>query len=78
MDTFASLFEAFSESLMAVLPRSPFQEYIAAFADMPFLGWLNWFVPVRAILVVCGSWLGAVGLFYLYSIVMRWLKVIGD
>jgi len=24
------------------------------------------------------AWLGAVGLFYLYSIVMRWLKVIGD
>lgn len=78
MEWLASIWEVFAEALMKVLPTSPFSRYIDAFRDMPFLGWINWFVPIRAMLTVFSSWLGAVALFYLYSIAMRWLKVIGD
>ena len=46
--------------------------------SLPYLGWLNWLFPVGDCLTIMLVWLGAVGLFYLYSIVMRWLKVIGD
>jgi hypothetical protein len=55
-----------------------YKDFISNFADLPYLGWLNWFFPVGDCLVVMSAWLGAVGLFYLYSIVMRWLKMIGD
>lgn len=78
METFTSLFEGLAEKVIQVLPLSPFQEYIAYFKDIPYLSWLNWFVPIRAGLIVLGSWLGAIAVFYIYSIVLRWVKVIGD
>lgn len=74
---FETLFESFAQKLLDVLPLSPFQEYISNFSSLPYLGWLNWFFPVGDCLVVMLTWLGAVGLFYLYSILMRWLKMIG-
>lgn len=78
MDEYNSLWEKFGEGLMEVLPTSPFREFLDEFSNLPFLGYLNWFVPVRGILIVLVAWCGAIGVFYLYSIVLRWLKVIGD
>lgn len=75
---FEALFNNLADKVIEVLPRSPFRDFIGSFASLPYLGWLNWFFPVGDCLVVMGVWLGAVGLFYLYSIVMRWLKMIGD
>lgn len=75
---FEQLFNSLAEKVLALLPTSPFQEFIYQFASLPYLGWLNWFFPVGDCLVVMGVWLTAVGLFYFYSIVMRWLKMIGD
>lgn len=75
---FEALFEAWGEKILDLLPLSPFQEFISQFRSLPYLGWLNWFFPVGDCLTVMAVWLGAVGLFYLYSIVMRWLKMIGD
>lgn len=75
---FEKVFEAWGEKILDLLPLSPFQEFISQFRSFPYLGWLNWFFPVGDCLVVMAVWLGAVGLFYLYSIVMRWLKMIGD
>lgn len=68
----------FKQYLMEVLPTSPFQQFIQALPQSKGFNWLNWLVPVHDILVVLGVYLVAVGLFYLYSIIMRWVKVIGD
>lgn len=75
---FEIVFKTFAQKLLDLLPLSPFQEFISDFASLPYLGWLNWFFPVGDCLVVMAAWLVAVGLFYLYSILMRWLKMIGD
>ena len=73
-----TVFTSLLESLKAVLPLSPFKEFLSTFAGIPALGYLNWFFPVRECLGIMSVWLTAVGLFYMYSIVMRWIKVIGD
>lgn len=73
-----SLFEKFGKLLMDVLPTSPFREFLDKVSGIPYLGYLNWFVPVGDILLVMTAWLGAIALFYLYSIVMRWVKAIGS
>lgn len=65
-----------ADALVSVLPLSPFQEYIAYFQSLPYIGWINWFLPVRGYFIVWGSWLSAVGLYYLYSAILRWLKAI--
>lgn len=66
------------DALVEVLPTSPFADFVSDFAGLPWLGVLNWFFPVRECLIVMAAWLGAITLFYLYSIVMRWVKMIGD
>lgn len=78
MEQLNSIFDALAEKVVSALPLSPFQQYISYFENLPFLGWLNWFVPIRAGLVVLGSWLGAIAIFYIYSIALRWVKAIGD
>ena len=78
MDVFTKTFQGIGNGLKRVLPTSPFTEFLEEFKDIPYLGYLNWFVPIRGILIVLTAWLAAVALFQLYSIVMRWLKVLGD
>jgi len=74
----STVFDSLLQRLMQVLPGSPFTPFIAQFAQLPYLGYLNWFFPVSECLVVMSAWLVAVALFYLYSIAMRWVKLIGS
>lgn len=64
--------------LLALLPTSPFQDFIGQLSGLPYLSYLNWFFPVGRVLAVMSAWLLAIGLFYLYSVAMRWVKLIGD
>ena len=78
MDFFTTIFNAFAGLLKEVLPTSPFREFLDQFAEIEYLGYLNWFVTVGDIIIVMELWLAAVSAYYLYSVVMRWVKVIGD
>lgn len=78
MDFLSGIWEAFAGALMEVLPTSPFKDFIEGVGSIEYLGMLNWFFPVGPCLAVMAAWLGMVGLFYLYSIVMRWIKAIGS
>ena len=76
MDFLDGLWNGLYETISKVLPSSPFQPYIKEFANLPFLNYLNWFVPVKDILIVMATYLTAVGLYYVYSIVLRWIKAL--
>lgn len=65
-----------AQSVLNLLPRSPFADAINAWNPPQFLGWLAWFFPVRAILSIIALWLTAVTAFYLVSIIARWIKLI--
>ena len=71
-------FERAKQWLMGMLPTSPFRDFLDRFADIPYLSYLNWVVPVADILAVMAVWLTAIGIFYLCSILLRWIKVLGD
>lgn len=71
-------FRGIIDRLIEILPASPFASALSNFRDLPFLGYLNWFIPVRGILTVMAAWLAAITLFYMYSVIMRWVKLIGD
>lgn len=77
---FNQLMEKVKDTLITVLPASPFSTFFANFETInhEWLGWLNWIVPVNEILDVVAVWLIAIALFYIYSIAMRWIKMIGD
>lgn len=62
--------------VIGLLPKSPFQSYIKAVGNIPYLAELNWFVPVPQLLAIGAAWLAAISLYYLYSIILRWIRAI--
>ena len=52
--------------LIAILPISPFRAIIETVAELPYLGYLNWFFPV-----------GRCGIYYGISWILRQLDIIG-
>lgn len=78
IDWMYKLVRDFGHKILSLLPHSPFRSFIDNFQSPQYLGWLNWFFPVKQIIVILGLWLSAIALFYLYSVIMRWVKLIGD
>lgn len=50
--------------VLALLPVSPFQAFVQYFGQIPFLGVLNYFLPVAEMLAVIEVWLVAVAVIY--------------
>lgn len=61
--------------LFGILPNSPFK-IIDNSPIAEWLGTLNFFVPVSEIIAICEVWLVAIGIYYIYQIVLRWVKAI--
>lgn len=66
----------FFDWVLALLPHSPFSAFLDALDSIPWLGYLNYFVPVGTFLAIGEAWLTAIGVFYLYSIILRWIRAI--
>lgn len=62
--------------ILSLLPLSPFAEFIGSLEQVPYLGYINYFVPVGTCLKIGAAWLSAIALFYLYSVIARWIKLI--
>lgn len=78
-DFFGWMQQAFSglvPRIMQVLPRSPFMAFRNLASEIPYLSYINWFVPVSEMIAVIEAWLAAIALYYLYSVVARWIKLI--
>lgn len=71
------IFVVFGSFVISMLPESPFSSIISALASIPYLQYVNWFVPVSEMLVVLEVWLAAVSAYILISMVARWVKLVG-
>lgn len=59
-----------------LLPDSPFRvDWIPDIVHQ-VMGYLNYFIPVGLMLKTMLAWTVVVGLWYVYSLLMRWLKAI--
>lgn len=58
-----------------LLPDSPFDS-IYQYLNNDFFMNLNWIVPIPEILVFLVSWTSAITIYYVVSIVLRWIKAI--
>lgn len=76
--TFEEAVNGLVQQIIRVLPTSPFAPLIEQFSHIPYLGYVNWFIPIGPILTVMAGWLAAITAFYLYSVIARWVKLIGD
>lgn len=59
-----------------VLPDSPFKNISMPVQVQNILGYVNYFIPIAQMLSVMVLWLGCLAIYYAYSIVARWIKLI--
>lgn len=50
--------------VLALLPSSPFVGFSSLVQEVPFLSWLNWFLPISEMIVLFESLLVVIGVFY--------------
>lgn len=70
------ILDKFLDVLLSLLPLSPFAEPIAALTDIPYLGYINYFFPLGDCIKIGIAWTTAIGIYYLYSVIARWVKLI--
>lgn len=62
-------------TIIKIFPSSPFR-FVKDSQFSDFISQINFFVPVYDFINVLQAWLVAIGIYYLYSVVARWLKAI--
>lgn len=63
-------------AVMFVLPDSPFVNFTVPEEVQKILGYVNYFVPIGAMLGIAAAWLTAIGAYYLWQTILRWAKAI--
>ena len=66
---------SFFTYIVGFLPQNPFANLEFTGIE-EYLGYLNWIIPVGTISKIITLWLGAIAVYYIYSIALRWVKAI--
>ncbi len=78
---FESLTDAvisFAVGVVELFPASPFGvlEELSSSEVYEWLRMVNWFLPIGTFVGILEGWLTCVAVYYVYQIVLRWIKVI--
>ena len=78
LDGLTSALVAFAINVINLLPESPFLvlEELSSSEFYQWLKFLNWFIPINMFVSIFEAWLVGIGLYYVYQVVLRWIKVI--
>lgn len=63
-------------AIILLLPTSPFSTYELPPEVKELLGYVNYFVPVKAMVVIAVSWVGCIATYYFYQTILRWANAI--
>ena len=77
-DTLSDTLVSFGQSVLDLLPESPFL-FLEDMSNTEVYDWLkmlNWFIPINSFVGILEVWLSGVLLYYIYQIILRWIKVI--
>lgn len=77
-DALSDTLVSFAVSVIELFPASPFT-VLDEMGNSEVYEWLrmvNWFVPVGTFVGILEAWLTGVAIYYVYQIVLRWVKVI--
>lgn len=66
----------FGTFVIGLLPESPFNTFISSLDTVPYLSYVNWFLPVTEMLAILQVWLAVVTSYILVSMVARWIKLV--
>lgn len=76
MDAILKSFQSILDAVMNLLPDSPFRPFIDTLAEVPYLGYLNYFVPISDFLILLSLWGTAITMFYAVSALLRLINAI--
>lgn len=76
MSDMKHLLDRFLQAVLSLFPLSPFQPVIAQLGALPYLGYINWFVPIGDFVKIGTAWLAAIAAYYMWSVIARWVKLI--
>lgn len=71
-----NLLDKFLQAVLSLFPLSPFREVIQELGSLPYLGYINWFVPIGDFVKIGTVWLTAIAAYYAWSLIARWIKLI--
>ena len=63
-------------AVVFMLPDSPFANFEIPHEVKQILGYVNYFVPISAMLTIGSAWLVSIGVYYLWQTTLRWAKTI--
>lgn len=63
--------------VIALLPATPFTSMLAVIGEIPFIGEINWLVPVPQIIAVTTIWATTCVSYWVVSWILRQLDIIG-
>ncbi len=70
------LLDKFLSLVLSLFPLSPFLPVIKELSSLPYLGYINWFIPVGDFIKIGTLWITAIGVYYAWSVVARWIKLL--
>lgn len=77
-DALSDTLVSFAVSVIELFPASPFGvlDELSGSVAYEWLQFVNWFVPIGTFVGIFEAWLSGVAIYYIYQIVLRWIKVI--
>lgn len=77
MELITKTIMAIIDSVLSLLPQDPFIDTINSL-NIPYLNYINYFVPFQTIINITFLWVTAIALFYLYQVFLRNVGAIGS
>lgn len=71
------ILDKFLDVVISLFPLSPFTPVIQELSSLPYLGYINWFVPIGDFLKIGTLWITAIAVYYAWSVIARWVKLLG-
>lgn len=62
--------------VLTLLPSSPFQGFVYLTNNLPFLSYLNWFLPISEIIVIIEGWLVVVASYYTILFILNYVGIL--
>lgn len=62
--------------VVSILPSSPFNNFAYLVSNLPYLSYLNWFLPISEILVVFEAWLVVVAAYYGILFILNYVGIL--
>lgn len=75
-NSITDVIEEILSAVLLLLPDSPFADVSVDPQVKEILGYVNYFVPIGAMLAIGTSWLAAIGVYYLVQTILRWTRTI--